>query len=187
MILVHCLALILVKKFSFDDDNLSRRSFGLYSYDDVSTSFSDEGWGARHPCHRRRMRTRSHNCHFHAASVRTSCWRGRRAILPLHFSASRTSTIVCSRSTVHNLGLTTIRTSWSMTFTWKKSGQIGYLRTRAGSFMMQMVAFVTTEVCMSFATMDICYGLPWFALLHRLGRGLSRGISPATSKMFAKT
>ena len=37
--------------------------------------------------------------------------RGRRAILPLHFSASRTSTVVCSQSTVHNLGLATIRTS----------------------------------------------------------------------------
>jgi hypothetical protein len=57
--------------FSFDDDNLSRRSFGLYSYDDVSISFSDEGWGARRPHHRRRMRTRSRNCHFRAASVWT--------------------------------------------------------------------------------------------------------------------
>ena len=60
--------------FSFDDDNLSRHSFGSYSYDDVSISFSDEGRGARRPRHRRRMRTRRRNRHFRAASVRTSCW-----------------------------------------------------------------------------------------------------------------
>ena len=45
----------------------------------------------------------------------------------------------------------------------KKSGQIGSLQRRAGSFMLQMVTSVTTEVCMSFATMDICHGLPRFA------------------------
>jgi len=60
--------------FSFDNDNLSRHSFGSYSYDDVSISFSDEGRGARRPRHRRRMRTRRRNRHFRAASVRTSCW-----------------------------------------------------------------------------------------------------------------
>ena len=34
--------------FSFDEESCSRCSFGSYSYDDVSISFSDEG-GARTP------------------------------------------------------------------------------------------------------------------------------------------
>jgi hypothetical protein len=38
--------------FSFDDDSSSHHSFGLYSYDDVSISFSDEGRRACCPSRR---------------------------------------------------------------------------------------------------------------------------------------